>query len=150
MHGLHDFARCHYPDRVFTVLLGTPMKKTIELPTKIDVPTGVVKQQTGFGDASEYHDLAAEYYRMESGTDMTPLLEGQPEDLCQVPHWGYLLAGTVTVTYTDGTEEVNTAGDVYYWPPGHTLRVDEDVEAIVFSPSEHETVLDHMLSKMGR
>lgn len=120
-----------------------------ELPTKIDIPDAVVQQQTSFGDTSEYGEMAAEYFRITGGTDITPLLEGLPDDMCQVPHWGYVLDGALNVRYTDDTEENNTAGEFVYWPPGHTVRADEDAEFILFSPNEHEAVFDHMLEKMN-
>jgi hypothetical protein len=48
---------------------------------------------------------------------------------------GTVLGGLIHVRYADGTGETVSAGDVYYWPPGHTVRVDEDYEALEFSPS---------------
>jgi len=37
-----------------------------------------------------------------------------------------------------------------YWPPGHTVKVGEDAEVILFSPQdEHSEVIDHMLEKMS-
>jgi hypothetical protein len=50
-------------------------------------------------------------------------------NLCQCPHWGTVLKGSINVRYADGREETVRAGDVYYWPPGHTVWVDEDYEA---------------------
>jgi len=41
-------------------------------------------------------------------------------------------------------------GDLFYWPPGHTVRVGADAEVILFSPQrEHSEVIDHMLKKMA-
>lgn len=38
----------------------------------------------------------------------------------------------------------------FYWPPGHSVRVVQDAEAILFSPqAEHIAVMDHMLAQMG-
>ena len=52
--------------------------------------------------------------------------------------------------YADGSEETVHAGDAYYWPPGHTVRVDEDYEAVEFSPSgPMREVIDHLNSKLG-
>lgn len=49
----------------------------------------------------------------------------------------------------DGREESVRAGDVYYWPPGHTVWVDEDYEAVEFSPSgPMGRVIDHLKSKL--
>jgi hypothetical protein len=53
------------------------------------------------------------------------------------------------VRYADGSEEVVRAGEVYHWPPGHTVRVDEDYEAIEFSPARPMgEVIDHLNSKL--
>jgi hypothetical protein len=50
----------------------------------------------------------------------------------------------------DGSEEVISGGDLFYWPPGHTVKVGENAGVILFSPQdEHSKVIDHMLRKMG-
>jgi quercetin dioxygenase-like cupin family protein len=60
------------------------------------------------------------------------------------------LQGKLTVTYADGTQEGVQSGDLFYWPPGHTVKVGEDAEFILFSPQdEHSEVIDHILNKMG-
>ena len=44
--------------------------------------------------------------------------------------------------YAEG-EEVLRAGDLYYLPSGHTAVVEEDYEAVEFSPpAAYEQVLD--------
>jgi len=90
----------------------------------------------------DWSDLNIARIRFPKGADATPLLRGLPGDLCQCPHWGTVIRGSIHVRYSDGTEEVVRAGEVYYWPPGHTVRVDEDYEAIEFSPAGpmHEVV----------
>ncbi|MDS0474550.1 cupin domain-containing protein [Natrinema sp. 1APR25-10V2] len=127
------------------------MKQAKEtIPIKIDTPDAVARQQVEFGDASHYGELSGEYFTLNAGTDIAPLLEGLEDDLCQTPHWGYVLKGALTVGYTDGTEEVDSAGDLFYWPPGHAVRADEDSEIVMFSPqNEHTEVINHMLAKMG-
>ena len=40
------------------------------------------------------------------GADFTPLFKGLPDDRCQCAHWGYVLEGSITVRYADGTEIV--------------------------------------------
>ena len=120
------------------------------IPTKIDVPGAVARHQTGFGDASAYGTLAAEYFSLGAGTDIAPLLHGLDHDSCHAPHWGYMISGEVVVTYVDGTDETCTGGDLFYWPPGHSVRVVADAEVILFSPqAEHAAVMDHMLSAMA-
>ncbi len=120
-----------------------------DIPVKINAPGAVARQKTNFGDATGYGRISGEYFSLGAGTDISPLLEGLEGDLCQSPHWGYLLKGKLTITYTDGTREEIKSGDLFYWPPGHTVRVGEDAEAILFSPQdEHSKVIDHMLAKM--
>lgn len=120
-----------------------------DLTVVMETPAAVVQQQPGFGAATEYGDLAAEHFQVSAGTDLISLLEGLDEDPCQCPHRGYVIEGEINVRYSDGTEEVDDAGDLIYWPPGHTLWVDEDTEFILFSPQEdHMSVFEHMATKM--
>jgi ethanolamine utilization protein EutQ (cupin superfamily) len=88
---------------------------------------------------------AISFMQMPAGSDLTPALKGMPDDLRQCPHWGYVLEGAVHVRYTDGEEETVEAGDVYYWPPGHTVWFDEDTKFVEFSPEGGMgEVLDHV------
>ena len=94
--------------------------------------------------------LAASIFRSEQAQTSRRSFRGLKDDLCQSPHWGYLLQGDLVVTFADGTNENVLAGDLFYWPPGHTVRVAEDAEVILFSPErEHSEVIDHMLAKMA-
>jgi hypothetical protein len=121
-----------------------------DIPTAIDVPGAVARQATAFGDASGYHSLAAEYFSLGAGTDIAPLLKGLAHDACDAPHWGFMLEGALVVTYTDGREETCTKDDLFYWPPGHSVRVLDDAEVILFSPeAEHVAVMDHMRAVMA-
>jgi hypothetical protein len=120
-----------------------------EIPVKFDVPGAVARQLPDFGDATGYGTIGGEFFSLGAGTDIAPLLQGLADDLCQAPHWGYMISGRVVVKYTDGSEESCSGGEIFYWPPGHTVRVAEDAEVILFSPKEEHThVLDHMLDKM--
>jgi hypothetical protein len=121
-----------------------------DIPKKIDAPGAVARVQTDFGDATGYGRIGGEYFSLGAGADIAPLLKGLEGDLCQAPHWGYLLQGALTVTYADGTEEEVRGGDLFHWPPGHTVRVSEDAEVILFSPQEeHNKVIDHMRARMA-
>ena len=121
-----------------------------DIPVRINVPGAVARQKTNFGDATGYGMISGEYFSLGAGTDILPLLEGLEGGLCQSPHWGYLLQGKLTVTYADGTREGIKSGDLFYWPPGHTVKVGEDAEIILSSPQdEHSEVIDHILNKMG-
>jgi hypothetical protein len=121
-----------------------------DIPVMINAPGAVARVQTNFGDASGYGRIGGEYFSLGAGADIAPLLKGLEGDLCQAPHWGYLLQGELTVTYADRSEEVIKGGDLFYWPPGHTVRVSEDAEIILFSPQEeHGKVINHLREKMG-
>ena len=111
----------------------------------METDAAVVQRQTGFGDATGCTTMSAERMRFAAGTDISPLLQGLPDDACQVPHWGYVLEGAIEVRYTDDSEEVDEAGDLFYWPPGHTIRANDDAEIVMFSPqAEHSAVIDHI------
>ncbi len=121
-----------------------------DVPVRIDVPGAIARQQTDFGDPAGYGTFSGEYFSLGAGTDIAPLLQGLEGDLCQAPHWGYLLQGKLAVTYADGEQETVKGGDLFYWRPGHTVKVDEDAEVVMFSPQhEHSQVIDHMLGKMA-
>ncbi len=121
-----------------------------DVPTRFDVPGATVRQQTDFGNADGYAALGAEYFSLAAGTDIAPLLKGLQDDACQAPHWGFLISGELHVSYVDGTAENVGGQDLFYWPPGHSVRVVDDAEVILFSPqAEHGAVLDHMVSQMS-
>jgi hypothetical protein len=91
---------------------------------------------------SDWGDLRSAFVALPTGTDVTPLVKGLPDDRCSAPHWGYVIKGQVRVIYADH-QEVLRAGDLYYLPSGHTAIVEEDYEAVEFSPpAAHEQVLD--------
>ena len=69
---------------------------------------------------------------------LAPLLRGLPGYSCQCPHWGYLFAGKITVSYAD-REETYEAGDAFYMPPGHVPAAEAGTEFVQFSPREQLT-----------
>jgi hypothetical protein len=120
------------------------------VPVKFAVPGATARQLTDFGDATGFGAISGEYFSLGAGTDIAPLLQGLTDDACHAPHWGYVISGEVVVNYIDGTEETCSGSDLFYWPPGHSVRVAEDAEVILFSPqAEHTHVMDHMVAKMG-
>lgn len=121
-----------------------------DVPEKINIPGAIARQELDFGDASGYGKIAGEYFSLAAGVDLAPLLKGLEDDLCQSPHWGYLIEGEVTVTYTNGDEESVNGGDLFYWPPGRTVKVSADAEIILFSPqAEHCAVVNHVRSQVA-
>lgn len=120
-----------------------------DVPVKIGIPGATARQQLNFGDASGYGKISGEYFSLPAGMDISPLLQGLEGNMCQAPHWGYVLEGKLTVTYAGGAQEMIEQGELFYWPPGHTVKVDENADFILFSPQhEHTHVLDHMIAKM--
>ncbi len=120
-----------------------------DIPEIFNIPGAVVRQAMDFGDADGYGKMAGEYFSLGAGTDIAPLLKGLEGDLCQSPHWGYLIGGEITVTYSDGNQEAVNGGDIFYWPPGHTVKVGSDAEVILFSPqAEHCEVVDHLKKQL--
>ena len=119
------------------------------IPEKIKIPGAIARQVLDFGDATGYGKIAGEYFSLAAGTDITPLLRGLEDDLCQSPHWGYLIEGEVTVTYKDGQQETICGEELFYWPPGHTVKVGKDAEIILFSPqAEHCKVVEHLSKQL--
>lgn len=121
--------------------------RTTDIPVKIDAPGATVRLLADVGIASGV--LGAEFFDLDAGTDLGPLMVGLEGDACQSAHWGYLLEGEVTVTYSDGTTERCTAGDVVYWPPGHSVRAEQHSRFVLFSPvDDHGPVFDHVLAQL--
>ena len=85
-----------------------------------------------YGDVGEY-TVGFETFREDA--DGTPLFRGLPDDRCQSPHWGYVIAGRVTFRYAD-RDEVYEAGDAYYAPPGHIPVIEAGTETVEFSPGD--------------
>jgi hypothetical protein len=109
------------------------------------IASAIARQLPDFGVAEG--PLSAEYFSLATGADMAPLLVGLADDACHADHWGFLISGDVVVTYNDGSIERVSGGDVFYWPAGHTVRVELDAELIMFSPQvEHGAVMDHILA----
>jgi hypothetical protein len=119
-----------------------------DVDVQLQLPGAVIRQRKDFGDSSGYGKISGEYFSLAAGVDTAPLFEGLEGNLCQCPHWAYVLDGAITTTDAGGRQETVRSGDLFYWPPGHNVRVDSDAELIMFSPQhEHSEVIDHMIEK---
>jgi hypothetical protein len=101
-----------------------PSASRDELPEQEVVP----------GYSSRFEDwggITVAFEKAHAGQDVAGLME----DRCQAPHWGFLFTGRLTVDYGDRTETI-TAGQAYYVSPGHNLTIEEDSEALEFTPTE--------------
>lgn len=98
----------------------------------------------------EWGEMSVRHCDLPAGADLRPLMEGLPCDHCDCPHWGYILEGSINIGYADGRVETNSAGDVYYWPGGHTGWTDTGVVFIEFSPAaEIAPVLAHIGARLS-
>ena len=71
----------------------------------------------GHFDELDHYTVGFETYTADA--DLAPLFAGLPDDMCQCPHWGYVLEGKLTYRYADGTEDTIESGEAYYARPGH-------------------------------
>ncbi|MEU3726173.1 hypothetical protein [Streptomyces sp. NPDC031705] len=121
------------------------MAKTTREETPVEIEDGAlevrVKEIGG--------DLSVGFFRFPEGADLTEALQGLEGDMCQCPHWGYLLKGRLRLRTADGDEEY-VAGDAFYWGPGHVPVALADTEYVDFSPSgEFRRVIDHVKGLPG-
>ena len=87
---------------------------------------------------------------LPAGTDFGPLLVGLKNNSCQVPHWGYIIKGSMRLQYDDGIEVVLKAGDAFYLAPGHKAFVVEDLKLLDFSPEkEMKELISHVEKKIA-
>lgn len=65
-------------------------------------------------------------------------------------HWGYVIKGAITALYKSGDEETARTSDQFYWLPGHSVRAEEEIDIVMFSPQkEHSEVIEHILQKVS-
>ena len=83
------------------------------------------------GDLDGY---TVSFVSIRQGHSLAGLLRGLPGDACPCPHWGYLLAGKITVRYADH-EEIFEPGDAFFMAQGHVPEAASGSEFIHFSPA---------------
>jgi hypothetical protein len=105
-----------------------PRTSRDEAPIGVDAP----EIEGRYVDLDGY-TVGFETYHADA--DPAALFAGLPDDRCQCPHWGVVVRGQVVFRFAD-RQEIYTAGDAYYAPPGHTPVVFADSEVVEFSPTE--------------
>lgn len=116
-----------------------------DVKVQMEIPGATVRQSLDFGSVKGFDRLSAEYFTLATGVDTTPLFVGLEGNQCQCPHWGFVLRGQITTVDANGVKETVKANDLFYWPPGHNVKVDVDAEIVMFSPQhEHTHVIEHM------
>lgn len=102
---------------------------------------------------AEWGGIRVSFVTCHQELDISPVLKGLPDDLCQCPHWGMILKGRKLVKYRD-REETLSAGEAYYMEPGHTTVTAAGTEWLEFSPSgemeKTDEVVKRNLAKMNR
>jgi mannose-6-phosphate isomerase-like protein (cupin superfamily) len=99
-----------------------------------DLPATMESDQVIVQEA-EWADIHVGFETYNEEFDLAPLLRGLPDDMCQCPHYGYVLKGRMRVRYAD-REEVFEAGDAYYIDPGHSPIMEAGTEIVEFSPKD--------------
>lgn len=91
--------------------------------------------------------MSVAFVKANKGTDLRPALKGLPDDLCQCPHWGYVLKGKVRMHTKTGQQDYE-AGQAFYWAPGHAPEMLENSEYVDFSPTdEFDAVIQHIMKQ---
>ncbi len=92
--------------------------------------------------STEWGGYSVNFAKWKELGDMSPLLEGLPDNMCDVPHWGYLFKGKMVLKYKDRVETIN-AGDAFYMEPGHVPTfTEEGTEWLTFSPKKEDAELN--------
>lgn len=113
---------------------------------------GVKREQVPAAIQSEAAELRKQslgpmtvgFVTAKKGADLRPAVKGLPDDLCQCPHWGYVLKGKVRMHMKTGHQDYE-AGQAFYWGPGHAPEMLEDTEYVDFSPTqEFDEVIRHI------
>jgi hypothetical protein len=121
-----------------------------DVDVRLEIPGATIRQRKNFGTVRGFDKLSGEYFSLAAGVDTTPMFVGLDGNQCQCPHWGFVLRGRLTTTDAAGQTETVAANDLFYWPPGHNVRVEDDAEIVMFSPQhEHDVVIDHMIAKVS-
>ncbi len=84
---------------------------------------------------ADLDDITVSIVSIRETHSLKDALAGLPGGLCQCPHWGYILSGTITCDYGD-REETYGAGDAFYMTPGHVPAAEAGSEFVMFSPKD--------------
>jgi hypothetical protein len=118
-----------------------------DVKVQMEIPGAMLRQTLDFGTVKGYDRFSVEYFTLAAGVDTTPLFVGLDGNQCNCPHWGFVIRGQLTTTDSAGVRETVKQNDLFYWPPGHNVKVDADAEIVMFSPQrEHTHVIQHMIN----
>ncbi len=102
--------------------------------------------------SAEWGGMSIMVNRVPPDFDLTPIVAQLPGGACPVPHWGYVLEGSLTIGYTDGTSETISAGEVFHFQSGHSQFGSSDgARWIEISPAaEMAEVISKMMDLMAQ
>jgi hypothetical protein len=111
--------------------------------TFADIPIAVAGEGVDFR-SQELGDMSIAWVKLDAGADLRPALKGLSGDMCQCPHWGYMLRGQLRM-HTPGGPQIYNAGEAFYWAAGHAPEAITHCEYIDFSPRDDlREVLRHV------
>jgi hypothetical protein len=113
---------------------GNDRKDTVVPKTSKESASDSITLEGYEGHFQELSDYTVGFETYSEDADMAPLFKGLPDDRCQSPHWGVVLKGKLVYHYADG-DDVITAGDAYFAPPGHLSEIFAGTEVVEFSPT---------------
>ena len=73
-----------------------------------------------FSGDKQWGNMNVSWNEYSEVPDQKSLFKGLPDNLCQCPHWGYVVRGSIRIKYRDYDEVINE-GELYYVPPGHKI-----------------------------
>ena len=84
------------------------------MPKASKASASTVQELPGYeGRFEQLGEHTVGFERFEEAVDAAPLFQGLPDDRCQSPHWGIVVAGSITFRYADHEETIE-AGEAYY------------------------------------
>ncbi len=115
---------------------------THDLPAIVNLPEGVIR-------AVKWGDMMVESGDMHQSRDGSANFKGLPDDRCQCPHWGYVIKGQMRYRFADH-EELFSAGELFYLPPGHVPMAGEGCEWIDFSPYQEYAATMEVIARNAK
>ena len=104
-----------------------PRSSKNDAPVAVDIPDAEIRQ-------IDLDGYTVTFNTFRTDSDPAPLFRGLPNGACQCPHWGIVVTGKLVFRYAD-RDEMYTAGDAYYGPPGHLPLSSAGTQTIEFSPA---------------
>ena len=99
---------------------------------------------------SGFDTISGEYFSLSAGRRHDAAVRGAGRRPLPVPALGLRAGRTADHDRCGRRAETVKAGDLFYWPPGHNVRVDADAEIVMFSPAARAQPRDRAHDREGR